>query len=141
MYLQRIFQRRSVTWQNTWWKRKNHEREEEVLFPRLEARDNTGPPGKMREDHDRFWPKKLRLKELSELLDESGLGKEEKDELLGLSAELIQELRDHIFKKNNILYPTFVDNIEDEEDWKEVREEFDEIGYCCFSPEEAEKGR
>ncbi len=116
---------------------KHHEREEEVLFPRLEERDITGPPDIMREDHDRLWPKKLRLKELAELLEESGLKNTEKDELLDLSSELIQELRDHIFKENNVLYPTFVENIEDEESWEKVRAEFDEIGYCCFSPEEA----
>jgi hypothetical protein len=115
---------------------KHHDREEEVLFPRLEKRDITGPPDIMREDHDRLWPKKLRLKELAEKLEDGGLEGKEKKELLGLASELIQELRDHIFKENNILYPTFVDNVEDDSEWEDVRAEFDEIGYCCFSPED-----
>ena len=114
---------------------KHHEREEEVLFPLLEDRNVTGPPKIMRDDHDRMWPKKLRVKEISDSLEEGSLTDGEKVELTNLSLELIQELRDHIFKENNILYPTVVDNVESESEWKRLREEFDEIGYCCFTPD------
>ena len=113
---------------------KHHEREEEVLFPLLEEKDITGPPGIMREDHDRLWPKKLKLKELSERVVKGDLI--DSEQLTSLAFELIKELRDHIYKENNILYPTVVENVEDDSEWKKMKEEFDEIGYCCFSPAE-----
>lgn len=114
---------------------KHHEREEEVLFPLLEGKDITGPPGIMREDHERLWPKKLRLKELAGNLDTKEDFSDEV-ELVDLSFELIQELRDHIYKENNILYPTVVENVEGSQEWAEISEGFDEIGYCSFTFQE-----
>ena len=42
-------------------------------------------------------------------------------------------LSSHFFKENNILFPTALQVIIDNE-WKEIRKEIDEIGYCCFTP-------
>ena len=42
-------------------------------------------------------------------------------------------LSSHFFKENTILFPTALQVITDDE-WKEIRNEFDEIGYCCFTP-------
>ena len=44
-------------------------------------------------------------------------------------------LRDHIFKENNILYPAALGVIVKTEDWNELKEKCDKIGYCCFTPE------
>jgi len=42
-------------------------------------------------------------------------------------------LSDHFFKENNILFPSALRVITNDE-WEEIRKEFDEIGYCCFTP-------
>jgi hypothetical protein len=43
-------------------------------------------------------------------------------------------LSSHIFKENNVLYPAALKVISEEE-WSGIREDFDEIGYCCFTPQ------
>ena len=45
-------------------------------------------------------------------------------------------MRDHIFKENNILYPTAVEIIDDESVWEQMHHDADKIGYCCFTPRE-----
>ncbi len=105
---------------------KHHKREEEVLFPRLEREGITGPTRIMKMDHEDMWPKKKRLLELSEEPEEN------MEEIVELADYLSLNLRDHIFKENNILYPSALDELEG---WKRIKEESDEIGYCCFTPE------
>jgi hypothetical protein len=41
-------------------------------------------------------------------------------------------LRDHIFKENNILYPTALEIIDDNEVWSRLKDECNRIGYCSF---------
>jgi len=43
-------------------------------------------------------------------------------------------LSSHIFKENNILFPT-AQRVVTEQEWRNARREFDEIGYCSFTPE------
>lgn len=108
---------------------KHHEREEEVIFPRLEDKGIDGPTRIMRADHDEYWPLK---KEFKELVSKSSPSKlENKQRIIEISKTLVYGLRDHIFKENNILYPSALENLEN---WEEIREEGDEIGYCCFTP-------
>ncbi|MEF8873387.1 MAG: DUF438 domain-containing protein [Candidatus Thermoplasmatota archaeon] len=111
----------------------HHEREEETLFPRMEKKGITGPTRIMKMDHEDMWPKKKKLLELSEDLEKN------EEEILELAEYLSFNLRDHIFKENNILYPSALDELED---WDEIKEEADEIGYCCFTPGDSriEKG-
>ena len=45
-------------------------------------------------------------------------------------------LRDHIFKENNILYPTALEVIKENSVWKKMKDDCDKIGYCCFTPEQ-----
>lgn len=102
---------------------KHHEREEKTIFPRLEDKGVTGPPRIMKLDHEEFKPKKKRLLELSKH------PKENKEEILELMDYLLLNLRDHIFKEDNILYPTALQKLTD---WETIREEGDTIGYCDF---------
>ena len=46
-------------------------------------------------------------------------------------------LSSHFFKENNILFPAAMQVIEDGE-WTDARKQFDELGYCCFTPEPGE---
>ncbi|MEM3786746.1 MAG: PAS domain-containing protein, partial [Nitrososphaeria archaeon] len=39
----------------------------------------------------------------------------------------------HFYKENHILFPTALNLISTEE-WSVARKDFDEIGYCCFTP-------
>ncbi|MEM4979612.1 MAG: DUF438 domain-containing protein [Candidatus Bathyarchaeia archaeon] len=46
---------------------------------------------------------------------------------------IVQNLNGHIFKEDNILYPTALQVIP-EQGWREIKRKFDEIGYCCLTP-------
>lgn len=114
----------------------HHQREEDVLFPALEERGVFGPPQIMRQEHEDL----RRYKEtMNKLAAEAGQMdfKNFKGKLDSTSKLLVLTLRDHIFKENNILYPTAVQIIEDKRVWKEMREKCDKIGYCCFTPKTA----
>jgi hypothetical protein len=45
-------------------------------------------------------------------------------------------LSGHFYKENNILFPAALEVI-GESEWPEIRRQFDELGYCCFTPEPA----
>jgi len=109
---------------------KHHTREEESLFPRLEEKEITGPPNIMRMEHDDLWPGKERIDYLIENVERLDFD-EFKKKLNKTVKSLVSTLRDHIFKENNILYPTAYDML-DENLWEKIKEECDRIGYCCF---------
>jgi len=110
-------------------------REENVLFPYLERHGITQPPAMMWMEHD-----KIRgiEKNLYEFID--GCGSLDLDSfkknLKDLSSLLAETLSSHFYKENNILFPTSLKVITDNE-WKDIKEEFDELGYCSFTPERA----
>jgi DUF438 domain-containing protein len=111
----------------------HHQREEKSLFPRLEERGVTGPPNIMRLEHEDLRARKRALKKLLDernALDYNYLVNRVRE--LGMYIALT--LRDHIYKENNILYPLALKTIPENE-WDGIREEFDAIGYCCFTPE------
>jgi len=112
----------------------HHKREEEVLFPELEKRGVYGPPAVMRQEHDQLRPRKHKLKELADKAGQMDF-EEYKKEVGELVEFIVPSLREHIFKENNILYPTAVEVIDDSKVWYRLRRACDEIGYCCFTPE------
>jgi hypothetical protein len=114
---------------------RHHQREEDVLFPELEARGVYGPPAVMRQEHSELRPRKHELKEIVDRVGEGDFSafKDRLDELVGF---IVPTLRDHILKENNILYPTALQVIgSDDEVWQRLKAECDDIGYCCFTPE------
>jgi uncharacterized protein len=114
----------------------HHKREEEVLFPEVEALGITGPTRIMRLEHEDLRKKKRALKELGKAVDKMNFN-EYKKELEKLSNDICYELRDHIFKENYILYPTSLETIKDDEKWNEMKERCDMVGYCTFTPEDS----
>lgn len=112
----------------------HHQREEEALFPEMESRGLTGPPEVMRAEHKQLRIHKEQLQKLA-----TGAGTMEfksfKDQLDIATAYIAEHLRDHIFKENNILYPTALQVIADQQVWDSMKLRCDEIGYCCFTPE------
>ncbi|MHA1772323.1 MAG: DUF438 domain-containing protein [Candidatus Thorarchaeota archaeon] len=104
-------------------------REENVLFPYLEAHGVREPPAIMWMEHDQIRAIKKRLFETVENKEDIDL-----NELVSASLALHEMLSEHFYKENNILFPTAM-NLVTEEEWKTIRTDFDEIGYCCFTPE------
>jgi hypothetical protein len=112
---------------------KHYLREENVLFPNLEKHGITEPPAIMWMEHNQI---RERKKKLSKIIEQyASISFEEFKRQLAETGEALNSLLpSHIFKENNILFPTALRVITSEE-WKEIRSEFDEIGYCCFTPQ------
>ncbi len=116
---------------------KHYQREEEVIFPRLEKHGISEPPAIMKEDHVEFRKRKQRLFQIAQnprSLDFADF----KQEVVELGRFLTRELESHIFKEDNILYQIAL-QVFTEEEWKEVKRECDKIGYCCYTPEDQNK--
>jgi|YelNatPaOPRAMG01_1025707.scaffolds.fasta_scaffold05783_3 PAS domain S-box-containing protein len=113
---------------------KHYLREENVLFPNLEKHGITEPPAIMWMEHNQIREKKKTLNKLIENYGTSSF-QEFKAQLGELAENLNSLLANHFFKENNILFPTALRVITKDE-WKAIRSEFDEIGYCCFTPPE-----
>jgi len=114
---------------------KHYLREENVLFPYLEKHGVKEPPAIMWTEHDHIRDLEKELfglvaEDIDVLLDNAKRIKE-------ISDDLAEFVRGHFYKENNILFPTAME-VMDETEWHEIRTEFNEIGYCCFTPEVAE---
>jgi len=110
-------------------------REENVLFPYLEKHGVTEPPAIMWMEHDKIREIKQNL---SRLIDtRKSLGFQNFAKRLGeVGLSLSEMLSSHFYKENNILFPTALQLVTEAE-WKDARRQFDELGYCCFTPEPA----
>jgi PAS domain S-box-containing protein len=113
---------------------KHYLREENVLFPVLEKHGITEPPAIMWMEHDRIRGIKKKLFGLVEKWNTMPFA-DFKAKLDDAVEPFCAVLPDHFFKENNILFPSALQVVTDEE-WEEVREDFDEIGYCSFTPPE-----
>ena len=105
---------------------KHYIREENILFPYLEKHGITEPPAIMWAEHDKIRGKKKELIKMEDI-----------EEKLKIAEEMAILISEHFYKENKILFPTALRVISDEE-WKEIRKEFDEIGYCCYKPDKIE---
>lgn len=113
---------------------KHYLREENVLFPVIEKHGITEPPTIMWMEHDQIRSHKKKLRQLVQDLSETSF-ENLKIQLLDTATLLSNQLSSHFYKENNILFPAALTVITDQE-WLEIRKEFDEIGYCCFTPAE-----
>ena len=111
---------------------KHYLREENVLFPVLERHGITEPPAIMWTEHNQIREKR---KQLNSLLENYGAMNfsDFKKQLSEVAKALNGLLSSHFFKENNILFPTALKVVTSQE-WSDMRKEFDEIGYCCFTP-------
>src|SRR3990170_1491761 len=113
---------------------KHYLREENVLFPVIEKHGITEPPAIMWMEHDQIREQKKKLHKLISDLNTSGY-ETFKEQLWETAKAMSDLLSNHFYKENNILFPAAMSVVTDAE-WVEVRKEFDEIGYCCFTPPE-----
>jgi PAS domain S-box-containing protein len=111
---------------------KHYLREENVLFPYLEKHGITEPPAVMWMEHNDIRELKKKLHALIKNVDEAGF-QSFKDELWETAKALSKLLQNHFYKENNVLFPAAMSVITEQE-WGDIRKEFDEIGYCCFTP-------
>ncbi len=113
---------------------KHYLREENVLFPYLEKHGIKEPPAIMWMEHDKIRAIK---KDLYKIVD--NYNNMSFDEFIGkievLAIGLGDMLSSHFYKENNILFPMGL-HVITEDEWKDIRLQFDEIGYCCFTPPE-----
>ncbi|MCX6639339.1 MAG: PAS domain-containing protein [bacterium] len=107
-------------------------REENVIFPLLDKKGFSGPPAVMWQEHDQI---RTIEKNLYKLLDDANQ-MNFADFCLHMertASSLSQMLQTHFYKENNILFPTAMELLSEEE-WKEAVKEFEKIGYCPFTP-------
>jgi len=114
---------------------KHYLREENVLFPLLEKHGITEPPAIMWMEHDKIRGVKKQLRSLVEKRDTISF-QDLKGQLSETAKTLGEFLSSHFFKENNILFPAAMQVVTSEE-WEEAKKEFNEIGYCCFTPSTA----
>ncbi len=109
-------------------------REENVLFPYLEKHEIIQPAKIMWTEHDSL---RERMKELLSTLDNP---KESYEDFVRHVDSLILYIVDlksnHIYKENKILYPSAISKL-NEDEWNEIWEQMDEMGYASFTPEGA----
>jgi PAS domain S-box-containing protein len=111
---------------------KHYLREENVLFPLIEKHGITEPPAVMWMEHNEIRELKKKLGALIKGLDAAGF-QSFKEQFWETAKSLSNLLSSHFYKENNILFPAAM-SVVTEQEWIEVRREFDEIGYCCFTP-------
>jgi len=112
---------------------KHYLREENVLFPLLEKHGVTEPPAIMWMEHNQLREKKKQIRNLIENYNATSFQVFKRQ--LGENAKsLTSILSSHFFKENNILFPAAL-RVVSEQEWRDARKEFDEIGYCRFTPE------
>jgi DUF438 domain-containing protein len=110
----------------------HHDREEDVLFPRMEAHGAAELPGRMKTDHVTFRAKKRRLYQLAQ----AGVGADPAGfvaEVIRIGEYLVRELTAHIATEDDKVYMQALEVL-DPEEWDEVKRGCDAIGYCCFKP-------
>ncbi|MEW6295171.1 MAG: DUF438 domain-containing protein [Candidatus Diapherotrites archaeon] len=111
---------------------RHHQREEEALFPELERYGVTEPPEIMREEHLNLKAKKKLLEKIAKQNTKMPYP-DFLNKLIETSGYLVQELPNHIYKEDNILYPMALQVIPEKE-WSKIKKKCDTIGYCCFTP-------
>jgi len=114
---------------------KHYVREENVLFPYIEKHGIKEPPAIMWSEHNTIRDLKKGLNKIIENYKTIGFDKFIK-EIEQQSKNISDMLTSHFYKENNILFKLSLDVMEKNE-WLEIKQQFDEIGYCCFTPQEA----
>lgn len=106
---------------------KHYSRKENLLFPYLEKYGVTAPPKVMWGVDDEI---RADVKQAKEMLRNGEGSREEQAKAIEAAANKINEM---IFKEENILFPMALDTLTEDE-WFNIAEESDEIGYCLTSP-------
>jgi hypothetical protein len=111
---------------------KHYRRKENLLFPFLETKGITGPPTVMWGKHDET---RVFLKSaIAALQQAQGATAAELMEIIDLLlAPASKAVTDMIMKEDEILFPMAMDELTDQE-WYDILQQTNEIGYCLFDP-------
>ena len=114
----------------------HHQRAEEVIFLHLEKHGIQEPQAIMKADHVELRGRKVRLALLAEAARQSSdsVFVDWRREVVELGEYLNRELASHILKEDNILYQMAL-QVFDREEWEQVKQECDRMGYCRFAAE------
>lgn len=107
---------------------KHYSRKENLIFPYLEKYNITAPPKVMWGVDDEI---RALLKEIKLLLKDYRGNKDEVVEKINHATKQIEEM---IFKEESILFPMALETLTEDE-WIEIYDESDEIGYAIISPD------
>jgi uncharacterized protein len=110
----------------------HYAREENVIFPSLQKHGITQPPAAMWMEHDHIRELEKDLFHLVETRSTMPAA-QFSGRLQPAAIVLADALASHFYKENNILFPMAMQVIVEEE-WVELRRQFDGVGYCSFSP-------
>ena len=112
---------------------KHYSRKENILFPYLEKQGITGPPSVMWSIHDDI---RRDLKEISGVLVKASTLSEHEivDAIQNKALPMLKAVEDMIYKEENILFPMSMEMLAEDE-WQEILQQSDEIGYTLISPE------
>lgn len=112
---------------------KHYSRKENILFPYLEKNGISGPPSVMWAIHDDI---RAQLKQVTQLLErtESVSAGELKDKFDSVVRPMLKAISEMVYKENNILFPMCLETLSEDE-WKEILDQSDEIGYTLVTPE------
>ena len=103
---------------------KHYLKKENQLFPRLEEKGMSGPSQVMWAFHD----------DIRQIIKDFLRQSSEMDpNVIFSSKNLIQKIRDMIYKEENILYPMSLDTFT-VHDWLAVKDGEEEIGYAWIQP-------
>lgn len=103
---------------------KHYLKKENQLFPRLEEKGMSGPSQVMWAFHDDI---RQIIKDVLRKISEVDLN------VISSTKDLIQKIRDMIYKEENILYPMSLETFTDH-DWLAVKKGEEEIGYAWIQP-------
>ncbi len=109
----------------------HYQREENAIFPVLEKHGLTGPPQAMWSMHQDIHKLEKELFGLNSESDaelSNNLGK-----MKDIASELAEHIADHFYKENNIIFPASM-RMFSEKEWDIAVHDFDDIGYCSYTP-------
>lgn len=114
---------------------KHKVREENCLFPVLEKHGVTGPPSIMWMEHDQ---QRAAAKNATDALAQRGAQPfaQFKAAILPHLRALAEGVPSHFYKEENILFPTALRMISDDE-FRGIKASMDDLGYCYFTPPDA----
>jgi DUF438 domain-containing protein len=107
---------------------KHYKRKENLIFPYLEKYGITAPPKVMWGVDDEI---RKEIKEINSML----LDIENYKNIVGdKMTKVLDKILEMVFKEESILFPMAADTLTEDE-WKNIYDESDEIGYCLVEPE------
>jgi DUF438 domain-containing protein len=106
------------------------QKQEYGIFPYVEKYGVEQPPKVMWSEHDTM---RAMIKDFAKIIENRDVERL-KTEGVNITTQLLEMFMMHMHKENHILFPTAL-SLVSEDEFKQIRKTFDEIGYCCYFPE------